>query len=318
MFNKKPLTTLLTKERDSSNHTSRRLRPNASSRKPTTTKVTADATDLYLKEIGRSPLLTAEEEVALSRRAQRGDEGAKKRFIESNLRLVVKIAKRYVSCGMPILDLIEEGNLGLIKAIKRFDPERGFRFSTYGAWWIQQHIERAIMNQGRTVRLPIHIAKQLNRCLRAERALSKTISHAPTPMDIANFLQKPAKEVENALSWNERIVSIDAPISPDTDKSFADILSAEDADPMECLLKENFKTQVLHWLSQLTERQRSVIVYRFGLSGMEPCTLEETGAAIGLTRERVRQLQTEAIETLQGFIQKEHSPHGIPTSHRHH
>jgi RNA polymerase nonessential primary-like sigma factor len=181
---------------------------------PTVTKV-MDATQLYLGEIGFSPLLTAEEEVYFARRALRGDEAARNRMIESNLRLVVKIARRYNNRGLALLDLVEEGNLGLIRAVEKFDPERGFRFSTYATWWIRQTVERAIMNQTRTIRLPIHVVKELNVYLRTARELAQRLDHEPTAEDIAFLLDKPVEEVSRMLKLNEKICSVDTPIAGD-------------------------------------------------------------------------------------------------------
>ncbi len=183
-----------------------------------------DATQMYLSEIGFSPLLTAEEEVLYARRALRGDEAARKRMIESNLRLVVKISRRYSNRGLALLDLIEEGNLGLIRAVEKFDPERGFRFSTYATWWIRQTIERALMNQTRTIRLPIHVVKELNIYLRTARELSQRLDHEPTAEEIAAELDKPVEDVNKMLRLNERISSVDTPIGGDGDKALLDIL----------------------------------------------------------------------------------------------
>lgn len=183
-----------------------------------------DATQMYLSEIGFSPLLTAEEEVLYARRALRGDEAARKRMIESNLRLVVKISRRYSNRGLALLDLIEEGNLGLIRAVEKFDPERGFRFSTYATWWIRQTIERALMNQTRTIRLPIHVVKELNIYLRTARELSQRLDHEPTPEEIALELDRPVDDVTKMLRLNERISSVDTPIGGDGDKALLDIL----------------------------------------------------------------------------------------------
>lgn len=216
-----------------------------------------DPTDLYLKEIGASPLLTKEEEIYYARLLQQGDEAAKKRMIESNLRLVVKIARRYLRCGMPILDLIEEGNIGLMRAVEKFDPDRGFRFSTYGAWWIQQSIERAIMSQNRTVRLPVHVAKRLNRCLRTSKALSKDLNHEPKDYELASACGKSLKEINTLMSLNEKIVSIDANISEEIAKPLLDTLSNHRDDPIEDLQYNYLKKHILTWLNQLSKNQRS-------------------------------------------------------------
>lgn len=262
-----------------------------------------DPTDIYLKEIGASPLLSKEEEVYFARLVKQGDKAAKKRMIESNLRLVVKIARRYTRSGMPILDLIEEGNIGLIRAVEKFDPELGFRFSTYGAWWIQQTIERAIMSQNRTIRLPVHIVKRLNSCLRVSRELAKELDHEPTPDEIAKKLNKTPDEVERILALNERVVSIDMPISEDINKPILDTIGSNALDPMQNALSSNLKKHVSHWLEKLTTTQRAVVERRFGLNDFEPTTLEQTGIEVGLTRERVRQLQSEALKSLRIIIE---------------
>ena len=188
---------------------------------------TLDATQMYLNEIGFSPLLSAEEEVHYARLARKGDEMGRRRMIESNLRLVVKISRRYVNRGLSLLDLIEEGNLGLIRAVEKFDPERGFRFSTYATWWIRQTIERAIMNQTRTIRLPIHVVKELNVYLRAARELAQKLDHEPTAEDIAELLDKPVADVKRMLKLNERVTSVDTPLGPNSDKSILDTIADE-------------------------------------------------------------------------------------------
>ncbi len=267
-----------------------------------------DATQLYLGEIGFSPLLTAEEEVYYARRAQKGEEEARKRMIESNLRLVVKIARRYINRGLPLLDLIEEGNLGLIRAVEKFDPERGFRFSTYATWWIRQTIERAIMNQTRTIRLPIHVVKELNVYLRAARELTQRLDHDPSPEEIAEMVDRPIDEVKRMLGLNERVASVDTPIGKDADKSLLDTLADENnTDPAEVLLDSNLKQYLDRWLTELPEKQREVLARRFGLHGFEKATLEEVGREIGLTRERVRQIQVEALRTLREILER----HGL-------
>lgn len=262
-----------------------------------------DPTDIYLKEIGASPLLTKEEEVYFARLVIAGDVKAKQRMIESNLRLVVKIARRYLRSGMPILDLIEEGNIGLIRAVEKFDPELGFRFSTYGAWWIQQTIERAIMSQNRTIRLPVHMVKRLNSCLKASREIAKTSDHEPTAEEIAVKMNKPLAEVEKLLGLNERIISIDAPISDDINKPLLDTVGSNALDPAQIALSNNLQAHIAKWLGKLTPMQRSVVERRFGLNNYDATTLEQTGKDIGLTRERVRQLQSEALKALREIIE---------------
>ncbi|MEO0443595.1 MAG: RNA polymerase sigma factor RpoS [Pseudomonadota bacterium] len=267
---------------------------------------TLDATQLYLNEIGFSPLLSAEEEVYFARKALKGEEAARKRMIESNLRLVVKIARRYVNRGLALLDLIEEGNLGLIRAVEKFDPERGFRFSTYATWWIRQTIERAIMNQTRTIRLPIHVVKELNVYLRAARELSQKLDHEPSPEEIANLLEKPVEDVERILGLNERVNSIDATIGANGDKTLSDtIADHQTADPVTALQNSDLSQSIDSWLTELTEKQREVLCRRFGLRGHEISTLEEVGHEIGLTRERVRQIQVEALKRLRDIMMQQ-------------
>ena len=264
---------------------------------------TLDATQLYLSEIGYSPLLTAEEEVHFARRALKGCEASRKRMIVSNLRLVVKIARRYNNRGLALLDLIEEGNLGLIRAVEKFDPERGFRFSTYATWWIRQTIERAIMNQTRTIRLPIHVVKELNVYLRAARELAQELDHEPTAEDIALYLDKPIDEVSKMLRLNERISSVDTPIGGENDKALLDILADDnESSPEDELQDSNIKQNIVSWLQELNAKQREVLARRFGLMGYEPSTLEDVGAEIGLTRERVRQIQVEGLRRLKDML----------------
>jgi RNA polymerase nonessential primary-like sigma factor len=265
-----------------------------------------DATQLYLNEIGFSPLLSPEEEVYYARLAQKGVEAGRKRMIESNLRLVVKIARRYINRGLTLLDLIEEGNLGLIRAVEKFDPERGFRFSTYATWWIRQTIERAIMNQTRTIRLPIHVVKELNVYLRAARELTQKLDHEPTPEEIAELLDKPVGDVKKMLGLNERVTSVDTPIGPHSDKSLLDTISDQKvSDPAEVAQEDDIRGSLDHWLDQLSEKQREVLARRFGLRGYEMSTLEEVGREIGLTRERVRQIQVEALKRLRGILESQ-------------
>lgn len=265
-----------------------------------------DATQLYLNEIGFSPLLTPEEEVYFARLARKGEESGRKRMIESNLRLVVKIARRYVNRGLTLLDLIEEGNLGLIRAVEKFDPERGFRFSTYATWWIRQTIERAIMNQTRTIRLPIHVVKELNLYLRAARELTQKLDHEPSAEEIARMVDKPVDDVKRMLGLNERVASMDTPIGAGGEKSLLDTVADEGAsDPADLLQDNNMCSCVENWIDQLSEKQQEVLSRRFGLRGYPVSTLEEVGQEIGLTRERVRQIQVEALRRLREILEKE-------------
>ncbi|MCA2016086.1 RNA polymerase sigma factor RpoS [Vibrio tritonius] len=265
-----------------------------------------DATQMYLSEIGFSPLLTAEEEVLYARRALRGCEAARKRMIESNLRLVVKISRRYSNRGLALLDLIEEGNLGLIRAVEKFDPERGFRFSTYATWWIRQTIERALMNQTRTIRLPIHVVKELNIYLRTARELSQRLDHEPTAEEIALELDKPVDDVSKMLRLNERISSVDTPIGGDGDKALLDIIpDANNSDPEVSTQDDDIRDSLMNWLDELNPKQKEVLARRFGLLGYEPSTLEEVGREINLTRERVRQIQVEGLRRLREILMKQ-------------
>jgi RNA polymerase nonessential primary-like sigma factor len=265
-----------------------------------------DATRLYLNEIGESKLLSAEEEVLYARLAQQGDEHARGRMIVSNLRLVVKIARRYLNRGLPLLDLIEEGNLGLIRAVEKFDPERGFRFSTYATWWIRQTIERAIMNQTRTVRLPIHVVKEINVYLKATRVLAQQLDHEPSTEEVADLLDKPIGEVKRMLGLNERIASVDTPYGKDADKPLVDLLQ-DDAvqDPSDDIQDEDINTNLEHWLDKLSDKQREVVERRFGLHGYEHSTLERVAQELGVTRERVRQIQMDALRRLRDILEKE-------------
>jgi RNA polymerase nonessential primary-like sigma factor len=265
-----------------------------------------DPTRLYLNEIGASPLLSAAEEVKYSRLAQQGDEAARKRMIESNLRLVVKIARRYMNRGLAFLDLIEEGNLGLIRAVEKFDPELGFRFSTYGTWWIRQTIERAIMNQTRTIRLPIHVVKEINVYLRAARNLAQTLDHEPSAEDIAGLLNKPIADVERMLGLNERIASTDSTVMRESGKTLLDTIPDNNVkDPTETLQEENVHSNLEDCLSQLSDKQREVVERRFGLHGYSVSTLEQVGQEIGVTRERVRQIQMDALKKLKRILEQE-------------
>lgn len=264
-----------------------------------------DATQIYLNEIGFSPLLTAEEEVHYARLALKGDGAARKKMIESNLRLVVKISRHYLNRGLPLLDLIEEGNLGLMKSVEKFDPDRGFRFSTYATWWIRQTIERALMNQTRTIRLPIHVLKELNVYLRAARQLTQKLDHEPSAEEIAEMLDVPIEDVEKLLYLNDKVTSFDTPIGHDENKSLLDTIPDENSvNPAILLTDENLRMQIEEFLDELTENQQQVIARRFGLRGFEKATLEEVGAEIDLTRERVRQIQVEALKTLRKLLER--------------
>lgn len=267
-----------------------------------------DATRFYLREIGVHDLLTADQEIDYGRRAKSGDPKARMeardKMIKANLRLVVKIARRFVNRGLPLLDLIEEGNLGLMRAVEKFDPERGFRFSTYATWWIKQTIDRALMNQTRTIRLPVHIVKEINVYLRAERTLSQTLDREPTAEDIAKLLDRPLEEVNRMVALNERVTSVDTPRMEDTEKSLLDTIADEqNPDPVILLEGLDLMQRIELCLSQLNDKQRKILERRFGLDGNEGATLEQVGEEIGITRERVRQIQMEALKQLRGILE---------------
>ena len=258
-----------------------------------------DSVQLYLDEIGSTPLLTAAEEILVASASLAGDESARHRMINSNLRLVVMIAKRYTNRGLPLLDLIEEGNLGLMRAVEKFDPERGFRFSTYATWWIRQSIERAIMNQGRTIRLPIHIQKDINTIVRCTRELRSSLRREPSTSEIADVLDRDPGEVSKLLKLSEKITSVDNQLSDDTERSLVDTVSSHVEDnPLSLVDDEKVEGCLEEWLDDLPDRQREILARRFGLMGYEASTLEAVGEVVGLTRERVRQIQIDALARL--------------------
>ncbi len=258
-----------------------------------------DATQLYLKEIEFSPLLTPEEEIYYGRLARKGDENARRKMIVCNLRLVVKIARRYLNRGLSLLDLIEEGNLGLIRAVEKFDPEKGFRFSTYATWWIRQTIERALMNQTRTIRLPIHVIKELNSFLRGMRELTQTLGRDPTVEETAAYLGKDPEQIQKYLDLSEKVTSLDVPISRENNHSVLESVVDETVQLPDKMLQDSDIVRLVdQWLDELDDNQKEVIIRRFGLHGYEAATLEEVGHELGVTRERVRQIQMEALRRL--------------------
>ncbi|NMF90528.1 RNA polymerase sigma factor RpoS [Aromatoleum petrolei] len=265
----------------------------------------SDVTQIYLNEIGANPLLTADEEAALARRVRTGDFQARQTMIERNLRLVVNIAKHYLNRGIPLLDLVEEGNLGLMHALEKFDPERGFRFSTYATWWIRQNIERAIMNQSRTIRLPVHVVKELNQVLRAQRSLEAAGNGEFTLEQVATMLDKSVDEVRAILSLSEHTASLDAPLDIDPTLSIGESLADDQAASPDLSIQDaEVEALIREWIGMLNEKQRLVIRHRYGLDECEVMTLEELAARLSLTRERVRQIQLEALSQLRRTVKR--------------
>jgi RNA polymerase primary sigma factor len=260
---------------------------------------TQDPLKLYVRQIGDGPLLTAAEERELARRKDEGDEEAKRRLIESNLRLVMSITRNYVNSGVPLLDLIQEGNLGLIRAVEKFDYRMGFKLSTYATWWIRQAVTRAIADQGRTIRLPVHVVDQVRRVMRARRILTQKLNRDPLPAEIAKESGFELKRVQELLDLVEDPVSLETPVG-DGDSIYADMLEDINSEQPDVVLAELLRSVELQGaLDQLSERMRNVLELRFGLSGKTPQTLEEVGAELGVTRERVRQLESRALRELQ-------------------
>ncbi|QID18104.1 RNA polymerase sigma factor RpoS [Nitrogeniibacter mangrovi] len=265
----------------------------------------SDVTQLYLNDIGANPLLTAEEEAALARRVRKGDFDARQIMIERNLRLVVNIAKHYLNRGIPLLDLVEEGNLGLMHALDKFDPERGFRFSTYATWWIRQNIERAIMNQSRTIRLPVHVVKELNQVLRACRKVEAEGKKDRLIEEVARETGKPEETVRAMLALNEHTASLDAPLDIDPSLSIGESLRDDHADMPEAQIHSSeVEGLIREWIDMLNDKQRMVVRHRYGIDEVEVYTLEELAGQLGLTRERVRQIQLEALGQLRRILKR--------------
>jgi RNA polymerase nonessential primary-like sigma factor len=266
---------------------------------------THDVTQLYLNEIGREALLTPEEERVLAYRVREGDFDARQKMIEHNLRLVVNIAKHYINRGLTLLDLIEEGNLGLMHALDKFEPERGFRFSTYATWWIRQNIERAIMNQSRTIRLPVHVIKELNIFLRAQRHLEMHGTPEAGPDEIAHLTGRSVEDVRRVLQLNDRMASLDAPLEIDPSLSIGEAIADDRSEmPEEMLQAAEVEKYVQSWMEELTDKHRWVIERRFGLNNQDIATLEELADHLGVTRERVRQIQLEALQILRRILRR--------------
>jgi RNA polymerase primary sigma factor len=260
---------------------------------------TTDALQLFLNEAGRWPLLTADEEVALSKRIERGDLEAKERMINSNLRLVVSIAKRYQGHGLSLLDLIQEGIIGLIRAVEKFDWRRGFKFSTYATWWIRQAVQRGVANKSRTIRIPVHIAEREQRIARAERALAPKLGRQPTEEEVAKHARLPLKQVREVRKAARAVTSLDRPIGSENDSALGDLFASEEAAPEEELDVSLEQDVLRRAVAQLPDREREVVKLRYGLNGdRDPASLESIGKQLGLTRERVRQIEATALEKL--------------------
>ena len=263
---------------------------------------TSDPVRLYLKEIGRVSLLTAEEEVTLAKRIERQDMEAKRRLIQANLRLVVSIAKRYVGRGMLFLDLIQEGNLGLIRAVEKFDYRKGYKFSTYATWWIRQAITRAIADQARTIRIPVHMVETINKLIRVQRQLLQDKGREPTPFEIANEMDTTPEKVREILKISQEPVSLETPIGEEEDSQLGDFI--EDCDavaPVDAVSDIVQKEDLAQVLGSLIHRERKVIELRFGLKGEHPRTLEEVGQKFGVTRERIRQIEAKTLVKLKSY-----------------
>ncbi len=267
-----------------------------------TVEPSLDSLRLYLRSIGRVPLLSAEEEVTLARRIERGDMMAKQHMVEANLRLVVSIAKGYLGRGLTFLDLIQEGSLGLIRAVEKFDYRRGYKFSTYATWWIRQAVTRAIADKGRTIRIPVHMVEKLNKVIHVERQLIQQLGREPTPDEIATELECTTREVRDILRMAQQPVSLEKPVGEEEDSSLADFVEDASAEsPFEIASESLRKENVNRVLAALPAREREVIEMRFGLTGARPRTLEEVGRAFNITRERVRQIENRTLKKLQGL-----------------
>jgi len=267
-----------------------------------TVEPSLDSLRLYLREIGKVPLLTADQEVSLAKRIERGDMTAKQQMIEANLRLVVSIAKGYLGRGLSFLDLIQEGSLGLIRAVEKFDYRKGYKFSTYATWWIRQAVTRAIADKARTIRIPVHMVEKLNRVVHIERQLVQRLGRDPRPEEIAGELDMTADEVRDILRMAQLPVSLEKPIGEEEESELGDFVKDEQAvSPFDSATMTLRKEDIERALDSLPERERKVIELRFGLKGEHPCTLEEVGRAFGVTRERIRQIENNTLKKLEGL-----------------
>ncbi len=267
-----------------------------------TVEPSLDSLRLYLREIGKVPLLTADQEVYLAKRIERGDMGAKTQMIEANLRLVVSIAKGYLGRGLSFLDLIQEGSLGLIRAVEKFDYRKGYKFSTYATWWIRQAVTRAIADKARTIRIPVHMVEKLNKVVHIERQLVQRLGREPRPEEIAEELEMTTEEVREILRMAQHPVSLEKPIGEEEDSELGDFVEDENTEtPDEAASLTLRRSDIENALNALPERERQVIELRFGLTGGQPCTLEEVGKAFGVTRERIRQIENNTLKKLEGL-----------------
>jgi len=267
-----------------------------------TVEPSLDSLRLYLREIGKVPLLTADQEVYLAKRIERGDMGAKTNMIEANLRLVVSIAKSYLGRGLSFLDLIQEGSLGLIRAVEKFDYRKGYKFSTYATWWIRQAVTRAIADKARTIRIPVHMVEKLNKVVHIERQLVQRLGREPRPDEIAEELEMTTEEVREILRMSQLPVSLEKPIGEEEESELGDFVEDESAEsPFDTATLSLRRGDIERALDSLPERERKVIELRFGLSGAQPCTLEEVGRAFGVTRERIRQIENNTLKKLESL-----------------
>ena len=273
---------------------------------PAEAEIITDSLQLFLKDIGKVDLLTAAQEVELAKRIERGDHGAKQAMVEANLRLVVSIAKRYRNQGLPFLDLIQEGTIGLVRAAEKFDHRKGFKFSTYATWWIRQAVARALADKGRTIRMPVHVVEKLNRILRAERKLRSEKGREPTSAEIARELEMSAEEVEQIRRTSQAPVSLEKPVGDDDESEFGHFIE-DDSEPLpDEMASLTMRNEALaRALAMLGERERQVLELRFGLHGGAPCTLDEVGRTFNVTRERIRQIENHSLKKLRMYADAE-------------
>lgn len=268
---------------------------------------TDDSLRMYLRDIGRIHLLSAAEEVALAKRMERGDMEAKSRLVEANLRLVVSIAKRYLGRGLSFLDLIQEGNLGLIRAVEKFDYRRGYKFSTYATWWIRQAVTRAIADQARTIRIPVHMVEKLNHLVRAKRQLVQDLGREPTPEEIADVMDTPVEKIQHLIKISQSPISLEKPVGDEEEAELGDFLEDEGAPkPLDATMTEIKKDDLNKVLDSLPHRERKILELRYGLSGEHPRTLEQIGRRFGVTRERIRQIEANTLARLKELQETQH------------